>query len=216
MDLVEKNEALVINNYLHDIKNKLTIILGHSFRLSRKHADIDFAPVITNVTRINEIVNDLYLYTDNKVNHELENYEITAVMFHLIAMAETLSAQFSIKIGTFILHDLKVNNEYIKLNLKLLLQVIENATDNSIKANSSVIDIYLLFEKGNYVIDIVDNGVGLNNHQNIKDNNSLLPHGMGTKIIWQNMKKMNANVEWAPRGGNQGTIAKLIFPIIAE
>lgn len=222
MNSHEVNDTLEISNFLHDIRNKLTILSGHSSKLSKKYGDVDFTVIAMNIARINELVNELYQCSERKRTYDLDSHEIKDFMFRLVAMTEVLSAQFSINIKCSILHSFQPKNEFIKINLKLLRQILENAVDNSLKAKSSVIDIYLLREKNNYIIDFVDNGVGINSHQigssistSVSDS-SLVPHGMGTKIMFQNMKKMDARIEWTPRVGSRGTVVKFIFPIINE
>jgi nitrogen fixation/metabolism regulation signal transduction histidine kinase len=95
---------------------------------------------------------------------------------------------------------------------------MENVLDNSLKANSSKIDIYLSrkLDGNSFVIDVVDNGNGLNHNKNVNLNNTLIPHGLGTKIISQNMRIMNARVEWENRLDEKGAIVRLIFPFIRK
>lgn len=207
-------KEIEVDDLLHDIRNKLTIIKGHSFKLSRKYVDEEFTPIVININRINELINEFYLRANKEKKPLIGNYEIKDFIIQLSAMIEVLSLQFSITIKSFIFQDTQLQNEYIKLCPKLLRNIIENAIDNSIKAQSSEINIYLIRENINYTVDIIDNGHGFYSSQFIERDNSLIPRGLGTKIMKKSMKKMKATVEWLPRVGDRGTNVKLIFPII--
>lgn len=198
--------------YLHDIRNKLTLISGHTSILSKKYGEEDFHAIRTNLIRINELINDAYRFM-------LDGYEECRLSFTPIEfirqmdlLTETISFLYPIEVVNET-RDYKPRSEFnIDFNINLVFQVIENAIDNSLKAKSTKLIIRLLEAGNNCVLEIVDNGMEKKQAETSFEEISIIPHGIGKEIMNDNMKKVHGKIEWARRLDNSGMIVRLYFP----
>ncbi|MEA9358258.1 ATP-binding protein [Bacteriovorax sp. PP10] len=198
--------------YLHDIRNKLTLISGHTAILSKKYGEEDFHAIRTNLIRINEIINDAYKFMQE--GYEECKLSFTSIEFirQMDLLTETISFLYPIEVINET-RDYKPKSDFsIDFNINLVFQVIENAIDNSLKAKSTKLIIRLL-ETGNHcVFEIVDNGMEKKQTENSFEEISIIPHGIGKAIMNDNMKKVNGKIEWGRRIDNSGMIVRLYFP----
>lgn len=212
-------------NYLHDIKNKLGIILGHTMILEKKYGEnhADFVMIKNNVFHINQLINDAYREHQTKESHEITEVSVGTFLFQVVHQIDSIVVRNSIEI----LREKFDNNFDVDFNLQynghLIDQIFENAIDNSIKANATKI-VFKLVHGANYLaIDIIDNGVGLVCEKELTESssvvsmdNSLIPRGLGKKIMIQNIRRLNGNIEWAQRKRVKGTVVRLYFPKIKK
>lgn len=202
-------------NYLHDIRNKLTLISGQATILSRKYGPEDFVPIQTNIMRINELVNNAYTYlsTNDSTPPVLQTSSTNEFLMQLNVLVETLKLIFPLEIVNEVL-DFKTNQDFkICHNNDLILQIMENALGNSIDANATKIYTRVLEVDSKCIIELVDNGQGRAKEQHPLQKASVIPHGIGTKIITKNMTDMNGKAEWIPRLDSSGMILRLYFPM---
>ena len=90
---------------------------------------------------------------------------------------------------------------------------LENAIDNSIKANSTKIILRLLETTSHCIFEVVDNGSESSpRDSNSIESSSVIPHGIGKEIMMQNMERIGGKAEWARRLDNSGMILRLYFP----
>lgn len=200
--------------YLHDIRNKLTIISGHTTLLAKKYTEEDFHPIRTNLIRITELINDAYLELQQANDYPRTLYSPHDFIRQMDLLTETFQLLFPIQLKNETRDFRPESLFHIELNIQLVFQVIENALDNSVKANSSRIIVRLL-ETGNHCIyEIVDNGTGKQSSEEFLhiDDVSIIPHGIGKEIMVQNMKALHGKVEWARRMDSPGMIVRLYFP----
>jgi signal transduction histidine kinase len=198
--------------YLHDIRNKLTLISGHTAILSKKYGEEDFHAIRTNLIRINDIINDAYRFMQD--GYEESKLSFTPIEFirQMDLLTETISFLYPIEVINET-RDYRPRSEFsIDFNINLIFQVIENAIDNSLKAKSTKL-IIRLFETGNNcVFEIVDNGMEKKQAGSSFEEGSIIPHGIGKEIMNDNMKKVDGKIEWNRRLDNSGMIVRLYFP----
>jgi signal transduction histidine kinase len=198
--------------YLHDIRNKLTLISGHTAILSKKYGEEDFHAIRTNLIRINDIINDAYRFMQD--GYEESKLSFTPIEFirQMDLLTETISFLYPIEVINET-RDYRPRSEFsIDFNINLIFQVIENAIDNSLKAKSTKL-IIRLFETGNNcVFEIVDNGMEKKQTGSSFEEGSIIPHGIGKEIMNDNMKKVDGKIEWNRRLDNSGMIVRLYFP----
>jgi signal transduction histidine kinase len=198
--------------YLHDIRNKLTLISGHTALLSKKYGEEDFNPIRINLMRINEIINDAYRFTQEQLREcrlSLTSHEFIKQMDLL---TDTVTLLYPIEMKNEV-NDYHPRGEFeVDFDIGLIFQVLENAIDNSIKARATKLNIRLL-ESGNYCIfEIVDNGTIKECVEKTSQDISIIPHGIGKEIMDQNMRKLHGKVEWTRRIDHSGMIVRLYFP----
>jgi signal transduction histidine kinase len=202
-------------NYLHDIRNKLTLISGHAAILSKKYGPEDFVPIQTNIMRINDLVNNAYSHLcadDSEVRTSLTT-STKDFLAQMDVLVDALKLIFPLEIQNEVL-DFKPNPDWKLLhNIDLILQIMENAIGNSINANSTKIYVRVLEVDSKCIIELVDNGQGRKEPLPLQKA-SVIPHGIGTKIISKNMTTMNGKAEWIPRLDNTGMILRLYFPMM--
>lgn len=198
--------------YLHDIRNKLTLIAGHTSILSKKYGDEDFQPIKTNLSRISELINDAYRHLKEESEDLKSTYSPTEFANQLHLMAESARGLFPVDIKNEV-QDYKTRESYeVEVNPKLIFQVIENAIDNSFKAKSTKVIIRLLDTGPNCILELVDNGVEKSTTMTSPVEMSLIPHGIGKEIMINNMLDAGGKVEWIRRLDNSGMVVRLYFP----
>lgn len=197
--------------YLHDIRNKLTLISGHTAILSKKYGEADFHAIKTNIIRINELINDAYLFMQEGFEECKLSFTPIEFIRQMDLLTETAKFLYPIEVINETRDYIPRNEFTIDFNINLVFQVIENAIDNSLKAKSSKLIVRILETGNNCVFEIVDNGTekkGVETHQEA----SIIPHGIGKEIMNENMKKVNGKIEWTRRIDHSGMIVRLYFP----
>ncbi|MBY0415698.1 MAG: hypothetical protein K2Q18_16105 [Bdellovibrionales bacterium] len=198
--------------YLHDIRNKLALISGHTSLLAKKYGEDDFNPIRTNLMRINEIINDAYRFMQQQLDQE--NLSLSEIEFikQLDLMTDAVALLYPIELKNEV-HDYHPRGKFeVDFDIGLMFQVIENAIDNSLNAKATKISIRML-ESGNQCIyEMVDNGSLKDNTPKVVIENSVIPHGVGKEIMTQNMEKVGGKVEWTRRIDHSGMIVRLYFP----
>ena len=81
-------------NYLHDIRNKLTIISGQATILARKYDNhTDFLPIISNVSRINELINEAYVSMSEHNNPQLQKLSFNEFLIYSVNRTSLLTTE---------------------------------------------------------------------------------------------------------------------------
>ena len=201
--------------YLHDIRNKLTLISGHTTILSKKYGEEDFHAIRTNLIRINELVNDAYRFMQEGYVERRLSFTPIEFIRQMDLITETVSFLYPVDVINET-RDYRPRSEYqIDFDINLVFQVIENAIDNSLKAKSTKLIIRLLESGNNCIFEIVDNGSSMKQPESSFEEISIIPHGIGKEIMIDNMRKINGKIEWARRMDNSGMIVRLYFPKMA-
>lgn len=198
--------------YLHDIRNKLTLIAGHTTLLAKKYGEEDFAPIRTNLSRISELINDAYRDLKDEGDQVNSTYTSADFINQMDSMVEAARALFPVSIQNEVKDYRRNNNFLIELNPKLIFQVIENAIDNSCKARSTKIIIRLLETDSFSILELIDNGNEKATTMSSPVAVSIIPHGIGKEIMINNMLKAHGRVEWSRRLDNSGMVVRLYFP----
>jgi signal transduction histidine kinase len=186
--------------------------------LAKKYGAEDFTPINTNIMRINDIVNSAYihLHAKEETKQAITNSSIKDFLDSMDVLVDAVKLIFSVEIQNEVL-DFRppAKNIEITKSIDLILQIMENAVGNSINANATKIYVRVLQVDTNCIIELVDNGVGGKPKEEspLLQKTSLIPHGIGTKIITKNMSDMNGKAEWHSRLDNTGMILRLYFPM---
>lgn len=200
-------------HYLHDIRNKLTIIGGHTSLLSHKYNPEDFLPIKTNINRINDLVNDAYQSLNNNKSEVKEELTLNEFIKKIDLLAEAFIFAFPLQLINQVSDYCTSTEGSVHFNINLLIQVLENAIDNSLKADSSNLIMRILEEGKFLVLELLDNGSGISASQSAGTEASVIPHGLGKKIMQENMRQINGKIEWTPRMDGAGMMVRLYFPI---
>ncbi len=197
------------SSYLHDLNNKLTILYG-ALR-SYKNGKIPHEEKIEAVKlRIQDILYALNSEFKFEGTHDLEFISLSCEEFRecLVQMIERLKLIYIETNISFkeITSDSRPKY-YLKIQNKLLYQILENAIENSVNAKSSSIEITLTQNLNFTTIDILDNGIGFETHPQLEKETGKTS-GMG--IILGNMKFMDAEASYSARNP-RGVKLTLLF-----
>jgi signal transduction histidine kinase len=197
--------------YLHDIRNKLTLISGHTTLLSKKYGEEDFTPIRMNLMRINEIINDAYKFMQQQIEEAPLSLSSDDFIKQLVLITEAVALLYPLEMVNEVANFHPRGKFDVDFDNGLVFQVIENVIDNSLKAHATKLHIRLLESGNDCIFEIVDNG--FKNETGVKSPTaSAMPHGIGKEIIMDNMKKLNGKVEWTRRIDYSGMIVRLYFP----
>lgn len=199
--------------YLHDIRNKLTLISGQTAILSKKYGEEDFLPIRTNLVRISDIINDAY----HHLNDGKESGPILFTPKEFIRQLDLLVDAAQLLFPLEFTNDVRSYNPKkffnIEFNVNQIFQVIENAIDNSLKANSTKLIVRLFDTNSHCIFELVDNGTEKNSpEENSYEVSSSIPHGIGKEIMINNMENHHGKIEWIRRLDDSGMIVRLYFP----
>lgn len=209
-------------NFLHDIRNKITMLNAHTSRLSKKYNDDEIMQIKTTILRMNELINDAYeQFSESESTREFpmgknDSLQLKEFAQKVESLIKNISQTFSIEIKNQINTTFYNDDSLVQYNPRLLLQVLENAFDNSLKANSSKIIVRVIENESYCIIELVDNGSGISPIVKLNPVHTVIPHGLGKKIMQENMRKMNGKVEWSPRMDGSGMIVRLLFPFSTQ
>ncbi len=198
--------------YLHDIRNKLTLISGHTSILANKYGEEDFLPIRTNLVRISDLINDAYRHLKEGMTEQQMHLTPAEFVKQMDLFTETVELLFPIEIKNEVLDYRPKSHFQIDFHINSVFQVIENALDNSVKARSTKVIIRLVETVSHCVYEIVDNGIGKSDTDTFVEDASIIPHGIGKEIMMQNMERVHGKVEWTRRLDQKGMIVRLYFP----
>lgn len=201
---------------IHDIRNKLTILNMYTGLLSKKNESIDFKPIIVNVDKINELLVELHsdILCNSINNTSLEMISTKDLVKKFEENLKNLSQMFPLRVSFQCHRDFRNDEENVFVDMKLFNKTIDNAFGNSLNAKSSDIHIFLIKSKTHLIFELIDNGIGLKSNKLESDQaSSNIPHGLGTKIMSENMQKMFGLIEWLPREFDHGAIVRLHLKI---
>ncbi|MBC7428941.1 MAG: hypothetical protein H7336_10040 [Bacteriovorax sp.] len=200
--------------YLHDIRNKLTLISGQTSILSKKYGEDDFVSIRTNLVRISELINDAYRHLKSETENRLLSFSSDEFMCKMDLLTEAAGLLFPVTIQNEICEYKAQNLFSLEINIGKVFQVIENAIDNSVKAGARKVIIRLLETREHCIYEIVDNGTEKSTTmpEYSMEVSSLIPHGLGKEIMINNMMGIGGKVEWTRRLDYSGMIVRLYFP----
>lgn len=204
-------------NYLHDIRNKLTLISAQTAILSRKYGEDDFFPIKSNLVRISEIINEAYGQMNESNDNKNEvPFFCTSEEFinQMDLLTEAAIELFPAEITNDVKKYVPKFDYKIEFNSEKVFSVLENAIDNSIKASSTKLVARVFETTTHCVYELVDNGTGKKEKTETAsfEVTSNIPHGIGKEIMIQNMIKIKGKVEWTRRIDFSGMIVRLYFP----
>jgi K+-sensing histidine kinase KdpD len=204
--------------YLHDIRNKLTLISYQATKLSKKHGEDDFISIRTNLVRINELLNDAYRHMRQQQHEKKIRYSPAEFVRQMDLLTETMQLLYPVQFQNDVCGYKTQENFNIEFNIGLVFRVIENAIDNSVNANSSKIIVRIIETAEFCVYEITDNGTGkIDNESDCPGEIiSIVPHGIGKEIMTQNMNSIGGQIKWTGRIDHSGMIVSLFFPKILQ
>ncbi len=199
---------------LHDLNNKLSILYG-LLALSIDGCPISEDRIDAVKSRINEIVKGLqrgfkFETSENLCLTELNQEDlcdfITSVMSKLGRIYSDVSFVFAPSPE-------KWNENYlIRVEKDLLYQAMENAVENSFKANALTIEFKLLEKQNQIILELCDNGKGLKDLEQV-NNAKPATEACGLNIIKDNMKRMGAQTVYTQNSQNGVTLSFIFSPI---
>ncbi len=193
----------------HDIKSPLRTISSYIGLLKKKivnkvnDEDMGYLDVVEhNSKRLNELVNDLLLYTKaNADNLNLSSFKLSDLFSEVIDDVEFRVAQSHPEIK-----QIGIDKEIVADRIKLKL-ILQNLVDNALKFSSHQklpkVHITLVEDESYYTISITDNGIGIppeykhkvfNKFTQLNPKDTYEGTGLGLSIVKNYIEKHAGNV----------------------
>ncbi len=200
------------SSYLHDLNNKLTIIYGalRSYKKGNPPSEEKIDAVKARIQEIIHCLNTEFQFEESS-EAEIKTMDREELGETLFSMIEKLNLIYT---GTSFLfknpNQESRNNQFTKIDTKLLYQILENAAENSINAKASSIEISLLEDLNSFKIEIKDNGTGFKENSQLEET---VVKTCGIGIIKENMRMMDGEAAYFTNNP-QGVTLTLLFKSI--
>ena len=160
----------------HEVKNPLTVVKGYLEMDKSSNFSKYKTRIMANIEEALEVLDDCLEY--NKI---IINKEVMDTIFLLEEVLDNYKNLYDINLELISVYD----ELFIKADYNRLKQVFNNIIKNSIEAKSKNIKIYVKVIEHNIVINIWDDGNGINSFSDLENNISskVYGHGIGTMII---------------------------------
>lgn len=199
----------MIEYQLHDINNKLMLMMWHILKLKKDHEGVNFNPLVENIERIKDLVSVVYEGIAKPVFCNLEMIRVNKFRELINNELVKLSSSYPLTIKNEI-EDLNFHKDLATMiELSLIRQIIENIFDNSYKAESNTLIIRLIELNENVILEFVDNG-----NEKLGDifstmTKSAIPNGIGSSLMSNNALLMSGKITRTRRLDSHGMIVRL-------
>ena len=212
-----ENNKTVIASLSHDIKTPIASIMAYAEALEANMDDtyekrVEYTNVIIRKSEeVKKLTDDLFLHSISDMDRISYREEKVDLLDIIKTSANDFKANSKINSKT------NINSAFIKGDKERLFQVFENLINNSIKYANTNIDINLEENNNNYIVNIKDYGLGIDDkdlpfifEKFYRGNNAIgiQGTGLGLYIVKYMMEKMNGNIEVI---NDNGLLVKLIF-----
>lgn len=187
---------------IHDLKNKLCILSGQSFRLGKKYGKDEVAVIETALQQIDELLEKLIQTVSDELDSEKKTYTLKEFIFQLRTSINKTSQAKSIEVNSYIdfAGELEGKDE-LSFDLQLFNEAIENVFKGALESQSRTIDVYMMKFNNIVTIQFIASG---------SEKLSMSPR------LTEVMEKLNAKVKIIPRTDEPGMIIKLLFPVLSR
>jgi len=231
----EENRKDLIVNISHDLKTPITSITGYVEAIlegvvdspdkTKKYLQI----IHSNISYINNLIDDLFLFSKLDMQKIDFNFEEVQINSYLSDVMEEFKFDLLEKEVTFDYIDNLPNITKVNMDGKRIYQVIRNIIDNAVRYGPEVglnIEVLVLKEEGFAVINIKDNGPGIEEEKlkNIFDRfyridnertKDLASTGLGLAIA-KELVESHGGVISVSSVINEGSCFTIMLPIINE
>lgn len=224
MDKVQDNKLQVLGklaaSLTHEIKNPLSVLkLNLDYlKMTFEKFDDETKECINNSLEAVELINTLIHSTldfSKKNTDELGNYDINDIIRKSINITKGNSNRKNINFKLNLTDQLP----YLEINHTKVLQVIVNLISNAIDANpdNSEISINSYLNNSNVILEVIDEGVGINDEYKDKIFDDFFTNkeggtGLGLGVCKKLLEEHRANLEFKSNK-IKGTCFIIKFPI---
>ncbi|MBQ7140123.1 MAG: HAMP domain-containing histidine kinase [Bacilli bacterium] len=203
----------------HEIKNPIAVCKGYLDMFDKnnpKHVE-KFIPIIqSEINRTLTIMNDFMEFS--KVKLDLDIMDIEMLLEEVLISLDNLINSKHINLNYEIIGDeIFINGDYNRLK-----QVFVNLLKNSVEAleniNNGKIDVNYIVENNNIIINIKDNGIGMDSETLSKIYEAFyttknLGTGLGVSLSKEIIEGHHGNIEYISEVNN-GTNVKVTLPLV--
>lgn len=202
-------EKGMIEFQLHDINNKLMLMMWHILKLQKEHTSVNFNPLVENVERVKDLVSLIYEGIAKPTFYNLEMVKISKFKELINNELAKLSSSYPLTIKNEI-DDLNFHKDLATMiELGLVRQIMENIFDNSYKAESNTLIIRLIEVNDCVILEFIDNGSEkLGDIFNMMTK-SAIPNGIGSNLMKNNALLMSGKITRTPRLDTHGMVVRL-------
>lgn len=222
---VERAEKMYVLGELaasiaHEIRNPMTVVRGFVQLLSNQEigkANKSYMElVISELDRAETIIEDYLSYARPQIDKK-EEIEIGELMKQVINIVEGFTIMKNVQISYEMQDSLRVIGDS-----KKLAQVFINLLKNGVEAmpDGGMLQIHCYTKDDNVIIDIADNGVGMDKAEIERLGNPFYSTkekgtGLGLMVSYRIIEKMGGKIQVCSRKG-EGTKFSIILPAIRE
>jgi PAS domain S-box-containing protein len=228
---IDKNKNEFIDTLSHELRNPIATIAAGIELLRIKEDDISTLNIIGTLKRqteyLSKLVNDLLDLTriaQKKIVLNKEQVNLNDILFNAI---EDMLPHFEEK-GIELVLDICVDPNYVYVDTFRITQCLGNILRNALKftAENGTVRISLKSEGKNAVIDIEDNGIGIDlkmlkkifdpyvQGSNGSSQNKGL--GIGLSLVKEFLEMHGGDICASSLGPGKGALFKLRLPIVEE
>ena len=189
----------------HEIKNPLAVANGY-LEMSNSNSFSKYKDLI--MENINETLNLLNDYLE--YNRLVINNELMDIMLLIEEVINNYKNLYNIDIKIISAYD----ELFIKADYYKLKQAFNNIIKNSIEAKASEIKIFIKEIDQHLVINILDNGNGINSFNDLNNgiSSKVNGHGIGVMITKKIIKNHHGTIEYY-NNDDKGCNVKINLPI---
>lgn len=210
----EYNSSLL--KFVHEVKNPLTVVLGYFQIMKLNNNKREFKKYLTIMEReVYESINIIEEYLKlGRFNVKLECMDINLLLDEVFKEYKELESVYDMKINFYYdEEEVFIYGDYTKLK-----QVIINTIKNSIesrKGSKVAIDIDYKIANNNVIIDIDDNGVGIDNLSSFGENyvtSKVNGNGLGVNFSRKILSLHNGEIKYISKG-KKGLDVRINIPL---
>lgn len=196
-----------VKSLVHDLNNKLSIVKSFFYAWS-KGMEVSISEISPVFTRIDEIIFDLGKnLLGSEIRSTLRYYsfeEVAPAVLEALTKVKSIYPNISISYQ----EDFDKSSKLLKIlfDKSIFYQVLENAIENSRKADSLNVSIHIRTNEDLVQFSIQDDGSGFRRANGYE----FSPLGFGTRIIRSNCMRLGGEAIYTSTEG-QGTLLKILF-----
>lgn len=210
----EYNNSLL--KFIHEVKNPLTVVLGYFQIMKLNNNKREFKKYLTIMEReVYESINIIEDYLKlGRFNVKLECMDVNLLLDEVFKEYKELESIYDMKINFYYdEEEVFIYGDYLKLK-----QVIVNTIKNSIESKNGKkvsIDMDYKIANNNVIIDIDDNGVGIDDLSSFGSNyvtSKTDGNGLGVNFSRKIVSLHNGEIKYISKG-NRGLDVRINIPL---
>ena len=228
---MKKERNMLLANISHDLKTPITSIKGYIDGIRDGVADTPeklnryLDTISAKVETIDDLVNNLSMFSKLELSKMVFNYEITDINAFLSEFIEDYRLDIE-KNGVTLISEISPEQAMTRLDREKMSRVFANIADNAVKyrsQNDPTVTVSSVKRGDGVYISVSDNGIGIDEKELTKvfegfyradASRSIKGSGLGLGIVKQIVEKHGGKIWLRSAGQGKGTTAEIYLPTI--